>query len=358
MKTNTSLSELAKLFFTLGCTAFGGPAAHIALMRREVVWKRQWISEEGFLDLLGATNLIPGPNSTEMALHIGQERAGWRGLLVAGLCFIFPAVLMTGVLAWAYQRYGQIPQVQPFFAGMQPAILAIITNAMFPLARKACKTRELLAFGLTALLLSLAGCNEIFILFGAGFFALGLHVLRSRSARSRMHSVFPLPIFFIFLKIGALLYGSGYVLFAFLDAEFVAKGLLARNVLLDAISVGQFTPGPLFSSATFVGYQLAGVVGAVLATIGIFLPAFCYVGLLGRLIPKMRNSTNFAIFLDAVNVAAVAVVFAMCSALSKTVLSDWSGTLLFFVSFFVLYKFPKVNSALVLFGAALLGYFV
>jgi len=324
-------------------------------MRREVVWKRQWMSED---DLLGATNLIPGPNSTEMALHIGLERAGWRGLLVAGFSFILPAVLMTGVLAWGYQRYGQIPQVQTFFAGMQPAILAIIMNVMLPLARKACKTRELLAFGLTAFLLALAGCNEIFILFGAGFFALTLHLLQNRSARRRLHSVFPLPLFLTFFKIGALLYGSGYVLFAFLDAEFVAKGLLARQVLLDAIAAGQFTPGPLFSSATFVGYQLAGIVGALLATIGIFLPAFCYVGLLGRFIPKMRASQNFSVFLDAVNVAAVALVFVVCSVLSKTALSDWRGILIFFASTLVLHKFPKVNSVFILLTAAALGYFV
>jgi chromate transporter len=229
----TNLRELAGLFTKLGLTAFGGPAAHIAMMQKEVVDKRRWMDHQHFLDLIGATNLIPGPNSTEMAIHIGHERGGWRGLLVAGCCFILPAVIITGVIAWLYQRYGQLPQVQPFIYGIKPAIVAIILAAVFPLARKALKTGELGVIGVLALGASLAGLNEIVVMFAAGLVVLLIYIARRPGGMLKGYApVFlflseaNVRIFLVFLKIGAILYGSGYVLFAFLDGELVAKGLV------------------------------------------------------------------------------------------------------------------------------------
>lgn len=315
MEESSKLKEVAKLFFKLGVTAFGGPAAHIAMMQDEVVTKRKWLTEQHFLDLIGATNLIPGPNSTEMAIHIGHERAGWKGLIVAGLCFILPAVFITGIFAWLYKEYGQLPEVLPFIYGIKPAIIAVILAAVYPLAKKSLKTFELTIIGIIVLIFSLLNFNEIYLMFGAGIIAL---LLTSFKNNKNTNSFIPLPLlqissttfisatnlnlFLIFLKIGAILYGSGYVLFAFLDTELVSTGLLSRQQLIDAIAVGQFTPGPVFSSVTFIGYQINGLSGAIVSTIGIFLPSFVFVALLNPLVKKMRNSKLFAVFLDAVNV--------------------------------------------------------
>jgi chromate transporter len=294
----TELRELARLFLRLGLTAFGGPAAHIAMMQREVVEKRNWMDHAHFLDLIGATNLIPGPNSTEMAIHIGQERGGWRGLLVAGACFICPAVVITGTIAWAYQQYGRLPQVAAFIFGIKPAIIAVILAAVWPLAKRAVKGALMWAIAILALAGGLLGLNEIDVMFGAGLLALLWVAARRRDTALR--GFFPVllqapaiavsnaRIFFSFLKIGAILYGSGYVLFAFLDSELVAKGLLSRKVLIDAIAVGQFTPGPVFSSVTFIGWQMGGWRSAALATLAIFLPSFFFVALSHPFIPKMR----------------------------------------------------------------------
>ncbi len=251
----TSLKELTGLFTKLGLTAFGGPAAHIAMMQTEVVDKRKWMEHQHYMDLIGATNLIPGPNSTEMAIHIGHERAGWKGLMVAGCCFILPAVLITGIIAWLYRTYGQLPAVTPFVYGIKPAIIAIILAAVFPLAKKSLKSLELGVIGMIALVSTLSGFNEIAAMFGAGFLVLLLRIFRRpfSDIKNYLPIVFlniPLfsqeniKIFWIFLKIGAILYGSGYVLFALLDSELVAKGMLTRTQLIDAIAVGQFTPGP------------------------------------------------------------------------------------------------------------------
>lgn len=294
------LKEVASLFLKLGIIGFGGPTAHISMMQHEVVGRRKWMDEQHFLDLIGATNLIPGPNSTEMAIHIGRERAGWKGLIVAGLCFILPAVLITGVFAWLYRQYGQLPQVQPFIYGIKPAIIAIILAAIVPLAKRSLKSVEMGLIGLAALILSLAGISEITVMFGTGLLALAIKALRDKQLKSEAHSFFPLALlqvtgasiasvssaqlFLIFLKVGAILYGSGYVLFAFLDAELVATGILTRTQLMDAIAVGQFTPGPVFSSVTFIGYQINGWTGALVATIGIFLPSFVFVALLNPLV--------------------------------------------------------------------------
>lgn len=366
------LKEVASLFLKLGIIGFGGPAAHISMMQHEVVAKRKWMDEQHFLDLIGATNLIPGPNSTEMAIHIGRERAGWKGLIVAGLCFILPAVLITGLFAWLYKQYGQLPQVQPFIYGIKPAIIAIILSAIVPLAKRSLKGVEMGLIGLAALILSLAGIAEITVMFGAGLLALALKALRDKQLKSGAHSFLPLALllgsgvsmasvssaqlFLIFLKVGAILYGSGYVLFAFLDTELVAAGILTRTQLMDAIAVGQFTPGPLFSSVTFIGYQINGWTGAAVATIGIFLPSFVFVALLNPLVIKMRNSALLSAFLDAVNVASVAVIAAICYQMGRESITNWRTALIALLSVFLLLAFKKVNSALVVLGGAMLGY--
>ncbi len=256
MRNKPDLIAIAKLFLKLGIIGFGGPAAHIAMMQEEVVTKRKWLTEQHFLDLIGATNLIPGPNSTEMAIHIGQEKAGWKGLILAGLCFILPAVVITGIFAWLYKHYGQLPEVQPFVYGIKPAIIAVILGAVFPLAKKSLKSIELAIVGFVVLILSLLSFNEIYLMFGAGFFALILASIRNNKpnntnsfvpfvllqiTNTSVFSATNIQLFLIFLKIGAILYGSGYVLFAFLDTELVSTGLLSRQVLIDAIA-GRPTP--------------------------------------------------------------------------------------------------------------------
>ena len=368
---NKPLKELALSFLKLGTIGFGGPAAHIAMMQDVVVKKRKWMDEQHFLDLIGATNLIPGPNSTEMAIHIGHERAGLKGLIVAGLCFILPAVIITGIFAVLYKEYGQLPQAQPFIYGIKPAIIAIIIAAVYPLARKSLKTVELGIIGVLALILNLIGINEIYVLFGAGFVALALAAIRNNKGNS-VNSIFPfsllqfsgtgflsaggLGLFFTFLKIGAILYGSGYVLFAFLDTELVAKGIISRQQLIDAIAVGQFTPGPLFSSVTFIGYQINNFAGALTATIGIFLPSFLFVALLNPLVPKMRNSKLASAFLDAVNVASIAIIAAICYKMGKDSISEWRTIVIAVSSLAAVFGFKKINSALVVLGGAGLGY--
>ena len=360
------LSDLFRLFLRLGLTAFGGPAAHIAMMQREVVDKRRWMDHDQFLDLLGATNLIPGPNSTEMAIHIGQERAGWRGLLVAGICFIGPAVIITGIIAALYQQYGQIPQVAAFIFGIKPAIIPVILAAALPLAKKALKNTGLWIIALAALVAGLLGLNEIYVMFGAG--AVSLLGLLARSRDNTLKGFTPillqLPalvvsnarIFLSFLKIGAILYGSGYVLFAFLDSELVAKGLLSRKVLIDAIAVGQFTPGPVFSSVTFIGWQMGGWQSAAFATLAIFLPSFIFVALSHPLIPRMRRSKLFSSFLDGVNAASIAIILTVCLQFGHATITDWRAVIIAIAAAITVFGFPKVNTAFVILGGSVLGY--
>lgn len=372
MAVNNNLKEVAQVFLKLGFIGFGGPAAHIAMMQDEVVAKRRWLTEQHFLDLIGATNLIPGPNSTEMAIHIGHEKAGWKGLLVAGLCFILPAVIITGIFAWLYKQYGQLPQVEPFIYGIKPAIIAIILAAVYPLLKKSLKTIELGIIGSIALILSLFHVGEIFVMFGAGIFALLLSAIRNKGFGASTKGIFPFTLiqipnitllsvtntnlFFIFLKIGAVLYGSGYVLFAFIDTELVSKGILSRQQLIDAIAVGQFTPGPVFSSVTFIGYQINGISGAIISTVAIFLPSFLFVALLNPLVKKMRGSILFASFLDAVNVASVAVIIAICYQMATDTITDWRTSAIAVLSIVIALSFRKINSALVVIGGALVGY--
>jgi chromate transporter len=368
---NKELKDLAKLFLKLGTIGFGGPAAHIAMMHNEVVNKRKWLDEQHFLDLIGATNLIPGPNSTEMAIHIGRERAGWKGLMVAGICFILPAVALTLILAVFYKKYGQLPQVQPFIYGIKPATISIIIAAVYPLARKSLKTPCLWMIGLAAIISSISGLGEITIIFGAGFLNLGFHALKKKllisgtgilpflSFRDQIAPIVGLTnfgLFVKFLKIGSILYGSGYVLFAYLNTELVSKGIITHNQLIDAISVGQITPGPVFSSVTFIGYQINDIQGALLATLGVFLPSFVFVSILNPLVSKMRNSALASAFLDAVNVASVAVILVVCYEMGKDAISNWHTIIIGTVCLLIVFGFKKVNSVFVVVAGAGLGY--
>ncbi len=371
MDQKIQIKEIAKLFFKLGVIGFGGPAAHIAMMQREVVVKRQWMSDQHFLDLLGATNLIPGPNSTEMAIHIGYDKGGWKGLLVAGLCFIFPAVLITGIFAYFYQKYGQIPEVSPFLYGIKPAIIAIIIGAVYPLFLKAIKNVYLGVLAIAVLVLSLLGINEIFLLVGAGFFMLLEKKFRQLHS---MKSFVPLALFPLFngsflssinqslfwtlLKIGSILYGSGYVLFAFLDTELVDKGLLTRIQLMDAIAVGQFTPGPVFSSVTFIGYQINGLSGAIVSTLAIFLPSFILVALIHPLMKFIRNNDSFSTFLNGVNVASVAIILSVCIVMGKETITDWRTIVIALISAVIVFQFKKINSAFIVLLGSILGYLI
>lgn len=371
MEHKANLIDITKLFLKLGIIGFGGPAVHIAMMQEEVVKKRQWLTEQHFLDLIGATNLIPGPNSTEMAIHIGYEKGGWKGLIMAGLCFILPAVFITGIFAWLYKQYGQLPEVQPFIYGIKPAIIAIILGAIFPLAKKSLKSTELIIIGLLVLFGSLFNISEIYLMFGAGIFALLLAYLRNNK-QNNSNSFIPLTLlqisnttllsatnanlFWIFLKIGSILYGSGYVLFAFLDTELVSTGLLTRQQLIDAIAVGQFTPGPVFSSVTFIGYQINSWSGAIVSTIAIFLPSFAFVALINPIVKKMRNSTLFSAFLDAVNVASVAIIVAVCFDMGKETITDWRTIFIAVLSIAITFRHRKINSAFIVLGGSLIGY--
>lgn len=356
------LKEVAKLFLRLGCIGFGGPAVHIAMMEEEVVRKRKWITPEHFIDLIGATNLIPGPNSTEMAMHCGHERAGGKGLVVAGVCFIAPAVVITAVFAWAYQQYGRLPEVKPFIYGIKPAIISVVVALMITLGKKALKSVELWVIGVIAAALSIYGLNEIFVLFGAGLVGVIIH--QFKNGKPTLNGFLPvlsissvhLKIFWLFLKIGSILYGSGYVLFAFLNTELVQTGMLTKQSLIDAIAVGQFTPGPVFSSATFIGWQMDGWQGALGATIGIFLPSFLFVGLLNPLVSRLRRSKITTAFLDAVNIVSIALILAVCFDMGKTSITDWKTIVIAVLGFGITFGFKKVNSAFVVIGGALAGY--
>lgn len=367
-----SLGEVIRLFLRLGFTAFGGPAAHIAMMHDEVVTRRRWMTEQHFLDLVGATNLIPGPNSTEMAIHIGYERAGWRGLLAAGLCFIMPAVLIVVTLAWLYVEYGSTPQGDALMYGIKPVIIAIVVQALYKLLPSALKGPLLAAVGVGALAAYLLGVNELVVLFGGALLVVAMQAVRRFPqgaalllplvglprglAQAAGDSLITLDrIFGVFLKVGALLYGSGYVLLAFLRNDLVLNyGWLTDQQLLDAVAIGQFTPGPVFTTATFIGYLLAGIPGALVATIGIFLPSFLFVALLARLMPYLRKSSWTAAFLDGVNVAALGLMAGVTWQLGRAALIDLPTVLLAIVAAVLLFRF-KINSAWLVLAGGLIG---
>ena len=366
---NNKLIEVAKVFFKLGCFAFGGPAAHIAMMEDEIIEKRNWMARDYFLDLIGTTNLIPGPNSTEMTMHCGYERAGKPGLFVAGIAFIFPATIITALFAYLYVKYGQLPEIEPFIYGIKPAVLAIISSAILKLGKKAVKGIELIVLGIIVLIVSLLGVNEVLALLSAGVFGMLYFYLKSKTASS-FNSISPfmvllgfntavakistLKLFLIFLKVGAILYGSGYVLFAYLDAELVTRGLLTRAELIDAIAIGQFTPGPVLSTSTFIGYQLSGFTGALVATTGIFLPSFLFVLILNPFIPRMRNSKILRYFLDSVNVAAVAVMLAVLIVMGQETLIEWQSITIAIVAIVLTFK-TKISTIWTIVISAALG---
>lgn len=366
------LAELAAVFLRLGTTAFGGPAAHIALLEDEVVTRRRWVSRQRFLDLLGVTNLIPGPNSTEMAIHIGYERAGWAGLLVAGTCFIVPAALITLAVAWAYVRFGSLPQAAHLLYGVRPVIVAVVLQALWGLGRTAVRGRVLAGLALVTGAAGLLGVNELALLFGAGAVTASIHLARSRSAgRAAVPAIaigsLPvaaanattafglLPLFLFFLKVGAVLFGSGYVLVAFLHADLVERWRwLTESQLVDAVAAGQMTPGPVFTTATFIGYLLGGLPGAAVATIGIFLPAFVFVAASGPLVPLLRRHPTSAAFLDGVNVGSFALLLSVSWRLARWSLVDLPTVGLAAISLGLLVRL-RLNSAWLVAGGALAG---
>lgn len=363
----TELWELARLFTKLGIVAFGGPAAHVAMMREEVVTRRGWMDDQEFLDLNGATNLIPGPNSTELAIHIGRERAGWRGLLVAGTCFIVPATLIVLAFAVAYKIYGTTPAGRSLLYGITPVVIAIVAQALWGLLKTAIKGPLTAAVGAGALILYLfLNVPEIPLLFGSALLVFLVENARRRWGGAA--SVAPLgllalqlpavggsvSIFLSFLKIGSVLFGSGYVLLAFLRSEFVGPGMLTEQQLVDAVAVGQVTPGPVFTTATFIGYLLEGVPGALAATVGIFLPAFVFVAITGPFIPRLRRSPVLSGLLDGVNVASLALMAAVTWQLGRATVVDPFAVAIAVVSLVLLVRF-KVNSAWLVVGGGASG---
>lgn len=367
------LGEVALLFLRLGLTSFGGPAAHIAMMRGEFVNRRGWLSDQQYLDLIGASNLIPGPNSTEVAIHLGYLRAGWRGLIVAGVCFILPAMLIVIALAALYVHYGTTPAAAWLLYGIKPVVLAVIVQALWGLSKTAVKGWLTGTVGVASFGLALIGINELLLLAAGGLLVmLALNASRLRSAAASLALAgLGLPSLFVgattpagftlwglfltFLKIGSVLYGSGYVLLAFMRADFVERlGWLSDRQLLDAIVIGQVTPGPVFTTATFVGYILAGTPGALVATLGIFLPAFVFVAISTPFLPRLRRSPWFGTLLDGINVASLGLMAAVTLQLAQAAIVDLVTALLALAAFALLVRY-KINSAWLVLGGAAIG---
>jgi chromate transporter len=374
------LKEVAALFFKLGCIAFGGPAAHIALMRDEVVRRRGWLSEQEFLDMVGATNLIPGPNSTEMAIHLGHLRAGWWGLLAAGILFIFPAMVIVMAFAWVYVNYGATPGVEWLLYGIKPVIIAIVIQALWGLGKTAVKGVVTAVVGVAVLVLFLSQVNEVLLLAAGGLavllantgrrlwaggtpglLALPLTVPAILTMSSVAEPFSLVTLFWRLLKIGAVLYGSGYVLLAFIRTDFVERlGWLTDQQLIDAIAVGQFTPGPVFTTATFIGYivgvqaGVGGLAAALIATVAIFLPSFVFVALLRYILPLARRSPWMGMFLDGVNVASLGLMAGVTWELARAAVVGMWTAVLALVALVVVFRF-KINSAWVVLGGGIVG---
>jgi chromate transporter len=367
------VGEVAALFLKLGLIAFGGPAAHIALMRQEVVQRRRWLSEQAFLDLLGASNLIPGPTSTELAIYLGYSRAGRMGLVLAGLLFILPAMLLVLAFAWAYVEFGSTPQAGALLYGVKPVIVAVIVQAIYGLARGAVKSWALGVVVALTVGMYFAGLNPLVPLFGLAMLVMvienrsRLNALSSHTSALALLAVPPAQappvtagfslgvLFLTFLKIGATLYGSGYVLLAFLHDDFVNRlGWLTDQQLLDAIAVGQFTPGPVFTTATFIGYLVGSWAGAIVATVAVFLPSFVFVAVVYPLVPRLRASPWTAAFLDGANAAAVGLMAAVAWQLGTTSIVDGLTAALGLLATLLLIRF-RVNSAWLVLGGALIG---
>jgi len=372
----TSLLELARLYLKLGAVAFGGPPAHIAMMEDEVVSRRGWLTREQFLDFLGATNLIPGPNSTEMAIHVGRVRAGWPGLLVAGCSFILPASILVTALAWAYVRYGSLPQVSGVLYGVKPIVIALIVQAVLKLGKSAVKSRWLAVVGALAALATALGVDQLAVLAGGGVLTGLIYWQRSVRRESERVAAFlgggtgltgivagsslvaPFSLtalFLVFMKVGAILFGGGYVLVALIRSNLVTHlGWISERQLLDAIAMGQVTPGPLSTTATFIGYLLGGFPGAVIATVAIFLPAFFFVAISGPLVPRLRRSPLAGAVLDGVNVAALALIAVVTWQLFRSAVVDWTTLILAGLSFILLMRY-RVNSVWLVLGGAMIG---
>jgi chromate transporter len=371
------LWEIAVVFLKLGTIAFGGPAAHIALMEEEFVTRRGWLTRQEFLDRLGAANLIPGPSSTEMAIFIGQSKAGWPGLIVGGCCFIIPAAIIVSAIAAAYVRYGVLPQVGGVLYAVKAVVIAIVAQAFWKLAQSAVKSSFLALLGTISAILALLSVNNLVVLATAGLLAALPHFRRRAGAASVLPCLVPLlpagplasllaggvapasfsflRLFLVFLKTGAVLFGSGYVLLAFLRADFVVRlHWLTEKQLLDAVAVGQVTPGPVFTTATFIGYLLAGVPGAIAATVAIFLPGFLLVAASGPLIPRIRRSPVAGAALDGVVVGSLALMGVVTWQLGKAALVDWTTVVIAVVSLVLLFRF-RVNAMWLIAGAAILG---
>ncbi len=398
MATGT-VGEVVKLCGKLGIIGFGGPASHIAMLEDEAVTRRKWLSREHFLDLVGATNLIPGPNSTEMMIHIGYQRAGWPGLLAAGISFVLPAVLLSTLIAWIYVEFGALPAVQPFLMGVKPAVLAVILGALWRLGQTASKPKEAtqtrIALGIIGIAVTVAvylGAPVIWSLIAGGL--LGMLALRAMSGWSGAAALLALPTLpdnrsvlpwadlspasalkwvallavaaapaltlgalgLFFLKVGTVLYGSGYVLVAFLEGDLVHEyGWLTQQQLLDAIAIGQFTPGPVLSTAAFIGYVLAGVPGAFVSAAAIFAPSFIFVAILNPIVPRLRRSPWMAAFLDAVNVSAVGLMAVVLVRLTGDIVTTWPAVVIALLAAAAVLRW-RVTSAWVVIGGALLGW--
>ena len=362
--------EIISVFFKLGCIAFGGPAAHIAMMEKEIIEKRKWMSHDDFLDLIGITNIIPGPNSTQMTMQCGYVRGGNIGLILAGVSFILPAVLITLLFAIVFVEYGSLPSIEPIFLGIKPAVIGIILMATIKLSKKGFKNTTLIITGLIVAALSIYGVNEFILIIGMAITAFLIHVFKSNT--NNINSIFPglllfakpatlsissASIFWAFIKIAVILYGSGYVLIAYVDSELVERlAWLTKEELLDAIAVGQFTPGPVLTTATFIGYQLQGLTGALYSSVGMFLPSFIFVAILVRIIPFIKKSKVLNFMLGYVNAGAVGIMIAVTLKLSYNFLFDWKYCTIMVLSIVVAYFFKKVSSIWIVFGGAAIGY--
>jgi chromate transporter len=367
-----TVREVASLFLRLGATAFGGPAVHIALMRDEVVGRRRWLTDQEFLDLVSGANLIPGPNSTELAIHIGYRVAGWWGLLAAGVCFILPATLIVTAIAWVYVAYGSLPPVAGVLYGIKPVVIAVVLQALWKLGGACLKTRWLAAVAGIDLVLAAVGVHELVVLVGTGAVLAAVRSARKRPPASLLGVALPVfavppavgsaavpfglwPLFWAFVKIGSVLFGSGYVLLAFLRADLVERyGWLTEQQLLDAVAVGQVTPGPVFTTATFVGYLLGGPAGAVAATVGIFLPAFVFVAASLPLVARLRKSAAAGAFLDGVNVASLALMAVVTAQLARAAVVDGVTAMLAVTSAVVLLRY-QLNTTWLIAGGTVIG---
>jgi chromate transporter len=363
----SKVQEVFKYFSKLGFIAFGGPAAHVAMMQDDLVEKKKWLSSEEFLDYMGATNLIPGPNSTEMTMHCGYHRAGVKGLFVGGMSFILPAVFITLLVAVFFEQIASYAWATPIINGIKAAVISFIIGAIYKLGKKAVKNIEHIIIAIAVIAASFCGINEIICILTAGIIYM---IFRLSYKNTMMFSIAPIPLMFlslssythlkllfVFLKVGLVLFGSGYVLFAYLDGELIdSLGWITHDDLVEAIAIGQMTPGPVLSTATFIGYKVGGFGGAALATLGIFIPSFFYVWGLNRFIHKMKGNKKLSYFLQAVNVAAVAVMLVVCLKMGQSILIDWKTWLICILSFAAYFGIKGLNTAWIIAGGALLGF--